>query len=121
MMIRSTSNMALKPSGRGAYRRSRIVILASSETDHLSLGRHYGTAKVVCQDDSYSLIVWIRPMVGRMRRLLRLLLRQTRRSLMYQRYELPRDVVTVGVSVGHWGGASRREAGRYTRVASARP
>jgi len=32
-MIRSTSNMALKPSGRGACKRSRIVILASSKVD----------------------------------------------------------------------------------------
>src|SRR5215510_6270136 len=38
-MITSVSNMTLKPAGRGACKRSRIVILASSETDHLSLGR----------------------------------------------------------------------------------
>jgi len=38
-------------------------------------------AEVGCQDESHSLMVWIRLMVRRMRRPLQLLLRQTRRLL----------------------------------------
>src|SRR5262250_3915036 len=64
-MIRSTSNMALMPSARGAYKRSRIAILASSKVDR-SWARHYGVGNVDCQDDSYSLMVSIRLMVRRM-------------------------------------------------------
>src|SRR5215813_5723682 len=64
-MIRSTSNMALRPSGRGACKRSRIVILASSEADPSSGGRNYRIGKVGCQDESHSLMVWIRLMVRR--------------------------------------------------------
>jgi len=67
----------------------------------MSLGRcdTMEVAEVGCQDESHSLMVWIRLMVRRMRRPLQLLLRQTRRLLVHQSYELPRRVLTVGGSL----------------------
>src|SRR5262247_806299 len=48
--------MALKPTGRGACKRSRIVILASSKASQSRAGATMGFGKVECQDDSYSLM-----------------------------------------------------------------
>src|SRR5215472_17153527 len=51
-MSRKASSMTLKPAGREARKRSRIVILAPSEADHSLVARHYGLGEVGCQDDS---------------------------------------------------------------------
>src|SRR5262249_55081716 len=97
-MIRSTSNMALKPAGRGACKRSRIVILASSRADQFwSRARHYGVGRVGCQDDSYGLMVWIRPMGRSMRRPLATAASTDEVLARASIYELPRHVLTVGV------------------------
>src|SRR5215467_8357778 len=80
-MIRTANNnIAHEPPGRGACKRSTLLILASSEADPLLVGRgrYYGVGDVGCQDESYSLMVWIRLMVRRICRPLQLLLRQTR-------------------------------------------
>ena len=67
----------------------------------ISLGRcdTMEVGEVGCQDESHSLMVWIHLMVRRMRRPLQLLLRQKRRLLVHQSYELPRRVLTVGASL----------------------
>src|SRR5262245_36516415 len=52
-MSRKASNMTLKPAGREACKRSRIVILAPSWADTDGSGdRHYGLGEVSSQDDS---------------------------------------------------------------------
>src|SRR5215831_1609247 len=98
MIKTANNNIAHKPPGRGACKRSTLLILASSEADPLLVGRgrYYGVGDVGCQDESYSLMVWIRLMVRRICRPLQWLLRQTRRSLENQFYKLPGRVLTVG-------------------------